>query len=131
MRRILLIEDDVNRYDKLKAWLPADVRLVWAKDAGVAIGVLERLQPDDYIGIMLDHDLDKKLRSSGSRFLTGRDVVDAMIRNKDTRDIPVLVHSMNPSGGAAMNERLTKAGFGVTKIRFRDLTEEAFTRWLD
>jgi len=58
------------------------VKIVWAKDAGAAIGVLERVKPEDsIIGIMLDHDLDKKLRSAESRLLSGSDVVAALLRN--------------------------------------------------
>lgn len=131
MLRILLVEDDINRHAKLTAWLPKDVKIVWTKDAGAAIGVLERLQSGDYAGIMLDHDLEKRLRSEDSRFFCGSDVVDALLRNPKARDVPILVHSMNPSGGASMEERLTKGGFWVTKTRFKDLTAKAFLDWVE
>jgi hypothetical protein len=131
MIRILLIEDDERRYAKLSAWMPDHAKLVWAKDAGAAIGVLERLQPGDYAGIMLDHDLDKRLRTEGSRFLCGSDIVGAMLRNPRVKNIPVLVHSMNPTGSASMEERLTRAGFVVTKARFSDLTEGEFVEWVE
>jgi len=94
------------------------------------MGVLARLESDDYAGIMLDHDLDKKLRSAESRHLCGADVVTALIRNPKAKDIPILVHSMNPSGSASMDERLTKAGFAVTKVRFSDLSQEQFLEWV-
>ena len=82
---ILLMEDDEPRHSKLTAWLPKDVRLVWAKDAGVAIGILERLEPGNYAAFILDHDLSRKLRSADSRFLSGADVVDALLRNPKTK----------------------------------------------
>ena len=130
MLRILLVEDDIRRFEKLNSWLPDGVKLVWAKDAGVAIGILERLKPGEFSGLMLDCDLDKSLRSSDSRFLCGRDVVDALVTSRDARDIPVLVHSMNPSGGVDMAQRLAGAGFEVTRIRFVDLDAGRFRGWV-
>lgn len=127
--RVLLIEDDVNRYQRLLSWMPADVKLVWAKDAGAAIGVLERLQPGDYAGLMLDFDLDKQHRTVTSGHFNGGHVVDVLLSFKD-RDVPILVHSNNVNNGPKMALRLSGAGYDVTKIRMADLTQERFLEWV-
>jgi hypothetical protein len=49
------IEDDGRRHDLFKERLPADVRLVWAKNAATGLGILGRLSPSDYAGILFDH----------------------------------------------------------------------------
>ena len=129
MLRILLIEDDVNRYDKLVSWLPKDVRIVWAKDAGAAIGVLGRLEPGDFAGIMLDFDLGTQPHATGGERFNGGHVVNILLNNK-LRDCPILVHSDNITNGPKMAERLSGAGYEVTRIAMRDLTSDRFAGWL-
>ena len=132
MLRLLLIEDDERRHDRFKEWLPSDVRLVWAQNAGTALGMLKRLEPGEYAGILLDHDLEKRVvNPDGARF-NGGHVVEALLsRGAAQRDIPILVHSMNVKHGPEMAQRLEGAGYPVTRIRMSDLTRERFLEWLE
>ena len=50
--RLLLIEDDNERVEIFRSWLPADVRLVHAGSAGRALGILQR-DREAYAGIIL------------------------------------------------------------------------------
>lgn len=47
-----------------------------------------------------------------------------------SKDVPILVHSVNVRGSAAMVNRLRETGFDVTKIPMDVLTEETFRSWL-
>lgn len=55
--RILIVEDDDERVAKFRSWLPETMRIVHARSAGSAIGILQRDKGRVYAGIMLDHDL--------------------------------------------------------------------------
>jgi len=54
--RILLVEDDNNRVNLIREWLPDDLYLVHAGSAGRALGIIQR-DRGAYAGIMLDYDL--------------------------------------------------------------------------
>ena len=56
--RVLLVEDDQGRVEWFRAWLPKDIRLVHARSAGLALGIIQR-DCHDIAGIMLDHDLQQ------------------------------------------------------------------------
>lgn len=132
MIRILLIEDDERRYTKFKEWLPEAFHVVWAKNAGAALGILERLQPGDYAGILLDHDLEKRTMTDDGAHFNGGHVVDALLKRRPTeRDIPILVHSMNANRGPGMAHRLAEAGYPVTRVRMAELCRERFLEWLE
>ena len=40
--RILIIEDDPAREERLRSWLPADMSAMIARSAGTAMGILKR-----------------------------------------------------------------------------------------
>ena len=65
-------------------------------ETGRALGILRRDPGRVYAGIVLDHDLQGQIASEADRFLTGQDVVRAILRYVSP-DVPVLVHSMNAS----------------------------------
>jgi len=81
MIRILIIEDDPDRVEKLCSWLPADVIAVTARSAGTAMGVLKRSKGKVYAGIMLDHDLEKRPVCETDLRLCGQDVVHLIVEN--------------------------------------------------
>ncbi|WP_292977744.1 hypothetical protein, partial [Nitrosomonas sp.] len=54
--RLLLIEDSPARIEQFRQWVPESMVLVTVTSAGRAIGILQRSDPFDYAGIMLDHD---------------------------------------------------------------------------
>ncbi len=127
--RILIIEDNRQREGLLCSWIPPDARVVIARSAGRAIGILERDQGRVYSGIVLDHDLQEKPATEADRFLSGQDLVDRIICNV-SRDVPILVHSVNTSQGWIMAVRLQKHGFDVRHIPMNVLTAEAFEEWI-
>ncbi len=128
--RILIIEDDPDREAKLCSWLPVDIKAVIARSAGTAIGILKRDKGKVYAGIMLDHDLEKRPICETDLRLCGQDVVHLII-GSISRQVPILIHSCNPSEAPVMHKMLEKAGFAVERISMNDLTEESFIEWLD
>ena len=128
--RILIIEDDPTREEKLRSWLPADMNAVNARSAGTAIGILKRDKGKVYAGIVLDHDLERRPASESDLFLCGKDVVDIII-SKVFRDVSILIHSVNESQVPVMHTLLEKAGFAVKRIPMDVLTAASFNEWLD
>ncbi len=128
--RVLVVEDTDARVDTFRSWLPTDIRLVHARSAGAAIGILRRDDGRTYAGIMLDHDLQEQAVTRMEEHLSGKDVVRAIIRGVH-RDVPVLVHSMNSSGGPAMVDLLRGAHFEVTRIPMASMTRERLLDWLE
>ena len=132
--RILLIEDDIKRYEVLTSWLPTGIRLVWAKDAGAAMGIIRRTKVEDYVGMMLDFNLVRQPYVTGGppeRF-DGGHVVDLLQNRRDlAREVPVLVHSNNLRNGPVIAKRLEGSGYMMTRIAMRDLTKERFIDWIE
>ncbi len=128
--RVLVVEDNPEREERLKSWLPSDVRPVVATSAGAAIGTLRLDSGFVYAAVMLDHDLQERAATQQDSWLSGRDVVKAMIQYL-SRDAMVLIHSANSIGGAAMTERLRNQGFDVTRISMNSLTKEDLGKWID
>ena len=129
-RRILVIEDDDSRVADFKSWLPDDVRIVHARSAGQALGLLRRAEPGNYVGLMLDHDLVMQPRTAEDGNLSGSDVVTHLIQHsRKWASLPVLVHSMNPAMSIAVTRRLDTAGFVVERIPFTDLSGGQLVAW--
>lgn len=133
--RILLVEDDQKRADILISYLPKHIRVVFASSAGRALGIVKadhrnRRDKSPYCGIMLDHDLQEQIVCADEGHLSGMHVVDAII-NYVSRDVPILVHSMNPSEAPIMVKKLKSAGFRVTRMPMRELTSEKLLEWLE
>ncbi len=129
MFRILIVEDDPARERILRSWIPNEVRVVVANSAGAAIGILKRDVGTVYSGIVLDHDLQQRRASEADKFLSGLDVLSVIARYV-SRDVPVLIHSMNASQSTVMARELQRAGFDVTQIPMEYLTHELFCGWL-
>lgn len=127
--RLLLIEDDKNRVEKIRSWLPEDTRLVDAASAGRVLGILKR-DKNQYAGIMLDHDLQLQAATVNDTELSGSTVIK-WIRNLISPDVPVLVHSMNRKLAPVMVKALEDGGFNVTRIPMEDMTREHFLSWLE
>ena len=135
--RLLVIEDDNQRIRKIWEWLPADFHANFVKNGGRALGVITRDGPwrgrrDEpaYAGIMLDFDLNMQSALASDLDLSGKSVVLALLRYM-RRDIPILVHSMNPAGAPLMVNQLKDAGFDVIRIPWSDLEQPDFVQWLD
>ena len=133
--RILLVEDDMERTNILMSYLPKHIRVVHASSAGRALGIVKtdhrsRQNKSPYRGIMLDHDLQEQIVCVDEGQLSGMNVVGAII-NYVSREVPILVHSMNPSEAPIMVKKLKSAGFRVTRLPMRDLTAEKLLGWLE
>ena len=127
--RILIVEDDPRREQRLRAWLPPDVTPVVAPTAGTAIGILRHDRGRVYAGILLDHDLQDRRRTESDKWLSGQDVVEAIVHYVD-RHVPILVHSVNAVGRQAMATRLRRAGFEVVVKPMTELTAADLDTWL-
>lgn len=133
--RILLVEDDQERANILISYLPKNIRVVFASSAGRAIGIVRtdhrnRRDKSPYCGIMLDHDLQEQIVCAEEGRLSGMNVVDAII-NSVSRNVPILVHSMNSSEAPIMVKKLKSAGFRVTRMPMRELTAGKLLGWLE
>ena len=127
--RLLIIEDDHERERILKSWLPEDVKTVVAGSGGRAIGVLERDKGNVYAGILLDHDLQGRAATATDCSLDGKDVVNMIVKNI-SKNVPILVHSMNVTQAPVMANKLEKEGFCVTRIPMAILTKERLQEWV-
>lgn len=127
--RILIVEDDPRRADLLCSWFPKGFRGVAVRSAGTAIGVLERTEPLDFAAVMLDHDLQLRPATAEDLILSGSSITE-LIARKISREIPILVHSMNVTRGPIIASRLADAGFEVVQIPVDQLTPEWLGGWL-
>ncbi len=127
--RILLVEDDIMRQQEIEAWMPTDVRLVWCQNGEAALGVLNRATRDEFAGVMLDNDLDKRPYVSTTKKKTGADIAGKMAERM-SRHTPVLVHSMSVTREDIM-KRLRAEGFPVTQLPYCDLTKQNLNAWVD
>lgn len=128
--RILIVEDNVERTELLKTWLPKDIVPVVAKSAGSAIGMIRRDKGYVYAGLMLDHDLQENIVTQADISLNGMNVVDAIIRYIPI-DIPIFIHSTNVSQGPAIAKRLEKYNYFTMQISMNQLTKRILRKWLD
>jgi len=132
--RVLVVEDDPNRVDMFTTFVRHtksrhDIRLVWARSAGSAIAVLDWDRGNTHAGIMLDHDLDLQNLTSWKGQFSGKDVV-AKIIEVVSRDVPILVHSTNPTGGPKMRDMLEEAGFATELCPYYALDFKRLKEWI-
>ena len=130
--RILLIEDDAGRIQRVGDWLlGTEFVLVAARSGGQAMGVLRR-GAEGVAGLMLDHDLSNSALTVGDGQLSGTDLLP-LIQRVLPRCVPVMIHSHSISKPPVMQRVLEQAGFSITRTRFHVLEEEPlrFAAWLD
>lgn len=128
--RILIIEDNPDRIHRFRSWLPVGVKIVAATRAGKALGVLQRDRGRVYAGILLDHDLQEQIATESDKYLSATNLLDALTINI-SNDVPILIHSMNPSCSPIMANRLDEAGFDVTRIPMAELSRGRFLKWIE
>ena len=122
---LLLVEDDDQRAAAIKACIPREIRCVWVKSAGTALGVLGR---DKFSGIMLDFDLYRS--AHGDPQFTGESVA-AGICETQGRHCEIFIHSQNPSGARRAFELLKQAGFSVEQCPWSAKAAQPLKCWLE
>jgi CheY-like chemotaxis protein len=122
---ILLIEDDSKRADRFKNLAPPGIRIVHARTAGLAIGILRR---DRFKAIILDHDLSKSGITAQDNSLSGSDLVEIIVTSQK-RGLPILIHTISREGGPLMAKRLTAEGFDVMRCPYPELSDEVIKKW--
>jgi hypothetical protein len=128
--RILIIEDDAERTERICSWLPDYVRPVVVTSAGKAIGLLNRDRGKVYSGIMMDHDLQEQAVTERDKSLSGTDLVNSIIHNI-SKDVPIFIHSGNIKDGPAMEKRLESSDFWVTRVPMFRLNKETLLKWIE
>lgn len=129
--RLLIIEDDQERIKTFLEWIPKDIKIVWVKSAGRAIGLLKRDSGNVYAGILLDHDLQQQAATEIDKFLSGSNVIDIIIQNIDKK-VPILIHSTNELKPPVMEKRLKNSGFkDVLRIPMHQLTKRKLNEWIE
>ena len=130
---ILCVENSPQRVRDFQKWLPDGVdRLHVVMTGNAALGVINRMAPDDYFAVMLDFDLNRASLGAGNEDLavkSGSVAAEALVRRRMSH-LPVLVHSHNPPGAAYMTRLLKQAGFDVVQVRYEFLTEKFFQEWV-
>lgn len=129
--RILLIEDDPERIERIHEWLKnTDFVLIEASSGGKAKGILKKGMTGGIAGVMLDHDLEKQRLTSADMSISGTDLIKG-ISQSIPKHIPILVHSMNDSKSPLMMKQLSQQGYSVTKNKMEELTKAKFDEWLE
>jgi CheY-like chemotaxis protein len=128
--RILIIEDDAERTERICSWLPDYVKPVVVTSAGKAMGLLNRDRGKVYAGIMMDHDLQEQIAAESDRHLSGTDVVESIMRNI-SKEVPIFIHSGNIQQGPAMASRLEKADYWVTRVPIFKLNKNILLKWIE
>lgn len=130
--RLLLIEDSQHRIDIIRSWLPGTCLLVVAASAGKAIGILQRDPGYVYGAVMLDHDLNEQAVTDEDLTLSGSDLIESLIKHL-SRNVPIMIHSMNSFRAPALVKKLKGAGFNAQRVRFSEIEEEqkVFLNWLN
>ena len=127
--RILIVEDNATRAERICHWIPQGIVPILASSAGLAIGIIQR-DFKELAGLMLDHDLQEQRITESDAYLSGTDVTRTIIQYLP-KDIPILVHSMNPSGAQRVSRQLESAGFWVTRIPMSELDQSDIDEWLE
>ena len=130
--RLLVVEDDESRVEVFRSWtkrFPLPVAITWTRSAGAAIGVLRRDRGRVFDGLLIDHDLNTQCLTEVDAYLTGKDVVDAVVEFVD-KGVPVLVHSGNTMEGPKLVARLLGAGFSVEYAPFTTMRYLQLQQWL-
>ena len=115
MKLILLVEDDPLRAEKIQACIPRGARCIWARSAGVAIGVLKR---DTFACVLLDHDLEKEPYNSG---LNGQAVATDRTQLRFHSGLSIRESQFSRSG------RMHEHGV-FARFRYNDLKQAALRR---
>jgi len=130
--RILVVDDNEHRITTIRQWtqLPSvEVRITWARTAGLAIGILRRDRGRAFDGIVLDHDLNEQCITDVDHLVNGKDVADAIVQNVDG-DVPILIDSGNRTEGPKLAARLLGCGFDVEYVPFEELRHSDLRAWL-
>ena len=127
--RLLIVEDNTERIKLFREWCPEDVKIVTSSTVGSSIGLLRRDKGRVYAGILLDHDLQEQAILASDKELNARDFLDVLI-TEISKDVPILVHSMNLQCAPIMVTKLESAGFFVTREPMDNLNREKFLAWL-
>lgn len=93
------------------------------------MGILKRTEPGELYGVFLDHDLHQQARTEADVALSGAKLIDLICQYID-KQVPILVHSMNPAGAAHMVSRLESNGYDVTSLPFDQLSELYVRTWV-
>lgn len=117
-RTILILEDNVERAEAMKAWLSDRLYMFSIEVFDHPKPLIERLQTsmEDVIALSLDHDLNDTdfTKYTGGGDATGMDVVRYLQTIEPV--FPVIVHSTNGHEAARMVSRLRKNRWSVERI---------------
>lgn len=119
-KKILLVEDNPTRGEKIRACMPVEVRArcAWARTAGAALSILSRVQ---FSAIMLDYELEGETTEP----------VAGMISTTQPRDCVIMVHSISTTGARKLTEILRRGGFTVEQRAWEDCAavHDAIRAW--
>ncbi len=113
MKRILFLDDDLDRHRKVKSHMPYDA-------VYTAVGAIEKLSTKQYDIVFLDHDLGGRQMVDSNEEETGYTVAKWIAANKPVIEF-IVVHSLNHGGSANMISVLRRAEYECQYIPFTSL----------
>ena len=109
---ILFMDDDTDRYDRLRKKLPEAIKITHCSDA---LTTMEAIRTNEYDLVMLDHDL-----GYGAPGGDGIEVAKWLSRSRDEykwkSGCTVIVHSLNPVGAGNMISELGRSSITADYI---------------
>lgn len=113
MSKIFILEDDPLRIRQFRqAAIGSDCTVATSYDEAVA-----KFAPP-YDLICLDHDLGDRIMVSSTDPNTGYHFVEWFLQQRFANQMPIIVHSFNPSGARYMTETLNRRGYLAHQVLF-------------
>jgi len=111
--KILFVDDNPHRHKKAKQCAIGNT-FAQAYTAQEAIYALTKNQ---YDLVFLDHDLDENLENQlVDGVEDGRTIAKYLVGLENYKDVPIVIHSLNPRGAETMEKILVGAGFKVVFV---------------
>jgi len=130
--KILFMDDDVERYDHLRKYLPSSIEIVHVYTVSEA---QEKMMEQEFDLLMLDHDLGIGM-VGGDGIELAKWISRSMDKYKWKPGCDVIIHSMNPVGAGNMVAELGMCSIQAkyipgawTMIREKDGGIEVRKRW--
>lgn len=126
--RLLLVEDNQDRIDKIHTWLPVNFELVIAANVDQAVELLKQNNVNTFGAFMLSLDI-YKLSSISSDLIPPNSSLEVNLALKLAKDSSVLVISNDIGLSNLIGQGINNAGFDVTSIPFENFEKGKFLTW--
>jgi CheY-like chemotaxis protein len=123
--KVLFVDDEKWRFDKMMDWGIIPPTAVWANSALDAIDAIVDSGPFD--SVFLDHDLNTFVHDPYPREITGNDVARVLC-SQEWKPVSIVVHSANPVGAARIMATLQDGGLSPILKPITSFADDAHRR---